>query len=310
MKILKKYDEFLILKDIENYTNDEVDILEKIIIGNIDNLNESIKLELYENWESLNEGIIDNIKNKANNFRQKVIKMSDKLSDDAKTAWSTIMKHSKIAIDMIKKVSNIIKEKMVNLKKMATSKFSESLISNDKFKEKLDKIPAKNITSELKNIKDVFKYINDTLFTDIFNSIKSSLIGFFVKKGTITESISNIKEKGVELFKKLIGVLDKIPPFKQLHELAHLIEKGLTVVIKKLNEIIKYFGGPELVIPVLIGVASIGFEYIIKHHAADMTLHLLPGFTVISGIAGIATILAVIHTIDKIFDGKVLDSHH
>jgi hypothetical protein len=84
----------------------------------------------------------------------------------------------------------------------------------------------------------------------------------------------------------------------------------LTVVIKKLNEIIKYFNGPELVIPILIGVASIGFEYIIKSNTTNMALQLLPGYTVISGIAGIATILAVIHTIDKIFDGNILNKQH
>jgi hypothetical protein len=189
MEILKNYNEYIILKDLNNYTNEEIDILEKIIIGNFNNLNETIKIELYSNWDKLNEGIIDNIKNKANNFRQKVIKMSNKLSDDAKSAWEIIMKHSKIAIDMINKVSNLIKDKMINLKNMANGKFTDSLIVNDKFKEKLNKIPTKNITNELKNIKEVYKYINDELFTKIFNSIKSSMIGFFVKKEQLLKQL-------------------------------------------------------------------------------------------------------------------------
>ena len=108
-------------------------------------------------------------------------------------------------------------------------------------------------------------------------------------------------------------MIESIPPFSWLHELAKNAEKGLNYVIDMMNTISKKMGGPSVVIPITIGLLAILVEYQFKgaaKHGIIWVAELItanPAFaTILTALAYIATTIAGIHAIDKIAGGKIM----
>ena len=81
-------------------------------------------------------------------------------------------------------------------------------------------------------------------------------------------------------------------------------------VEKEVNKIVSQFGGPELVIPTLIGLLGIAFEYGIKTLMKAGLINLAPGVGILLyGISYVAIFISSVHALDKIIGGKILGHH-
>ncbi len=321
---MKKYNSFIeSLNEYQKYDNDDIYMLESIIMANVNYLDVDIKTEIFESWEMLNEGFADKIKDKANQFRQKVFKLQDKLGDVAKDAWDKIKKNAKVAVEIIKNVISKIKEFWNKTKDYAINKLVDTIVNLYTFKEKVKEIEATDVTKihvEFKNLKDVMSWLDKEFMNGFISSIKNALLGLFTKKAEhvelATEQLNFLLEndehsdvsKPLEFFKNLMKLVEKIPPFSWLSILASNIEKNIGKVIENLSSMIEQMGGPKIAIPTIIGLISIGVEYGIKSVSKHVIVSFAaPGLeTVLVSIGLVASVIASIHAIDKTFNGKIL----
>ena len=317
---MENYNNFINHREFSNYSLEELEIMEMIMISEVYKLDESLKNEIISDWESLNEGIINNIKDKANEYRRKLFKMGDKLGDEAKGAWDSIKTNVKAAVNMIRTVIESITSGLSKIKKYCNDKIVNGLKKSESFTKKTKEMAWTHLDVEVKNLQKFTIWVEKKLYSFLMSGMKETMIGLFTKKDKnikITESFLFESEgdkkpsKPLDLFRKMIGFIEKQIPFSWLHKIAESAGKDIQSLIDILNKITKKFGGPELAIPSIVVLLGIAVEYGVKSLTKAQIINIVPGVgTILYGISYVAIFVSCIHAIDAILDGKILGGHH
>lgn len=315
---MKNYNNFISSNEYSIYNIDELELIVTMIFTQINKLDESIKKDIYYNWNIINEGIFDKVKNIANNYRQKLFKIGETLKDESKKAWDSIKKNVKRAITMMKSVIEKIKDDLKKIRNYCDNKLEKLLTNSKTFVEKTKELDWTNLDNEIKSLYDFTKWVSNNFYNNIIISIKNSMIGLFTKKDehVVLESFifENDEQEGIssplDLFRKMIGFIDKIPPFSWLHSIAENSTKLIEKSIEILNNMVKSFGGPALIIPTITSLIGIAVEIGIHSLTEAGILYLAPGVgEILHGLAIVAIFISSIHAMNHIIDGKILGQH-
>ena len=290
------------------YTDFEImNILTESYISSI--VNVEVYDEIMLAWTQVNESWIGD---KAREFKDKAKGVVDKLGDAAKQSWEWVQKNAKAAMEMIKEVANKVTTFTGDILQKGWSKFVGEFMKEPHLKEAVEKEDKNNIVKELGELAKLLKFILVDMPKKLIIAIKDALVGLFTKKEMTLESLNESKTY-LKIFRNLMRLVEKLPPFSWLHHIASLAEKGIDKAIEGMNGLSKALGGPVVTIPIIIGLLAILIEYQFKGAAKGaiawvsglMTANPALG-TVIAALAWIATVIAGIHAIDKLSGGKVL----
>jgi len=262
MNYIKTYENYFnqFEKDLKyNFENqisfDHNTIMSQLLEGYINNIeDQEIKREI-ENFYNVNENInegFDWIKKKGAEFTKE-------LSNKSQKAWQWIKKKSEESLQIIKDVLTKMDSVGVNILKNLKNKLFTSYVKSEAFVKKVKNSEQSKLKQELSDIKNLVQFYTDKFIKLIKDAAGKALVGLFGKKELVTEKVTVGK-----LFKHILSIVEKIPPFSWLNSIAHLAEKGFNKTFEGLSNLSKKMGGPEAQVPLIAGLLGILFEYKFK----------------------------------------------
>lgn len=309
-------------------------LTENNIPVDIDNINESV-------WDSIKAGI-EKVKDSGTDIGKKI---SDKIGkayqgakqftayigDLIKKSWAKLLEYFKKKFAGIKDIIKKDYEKALNGKEISEDKLATELEAlGETVNFWTTKVPGKiaeTVRGKFANaiVQECLIYNGEILNElGVFDpKLMDEMVMKALNEADDANDPDNKGEEGGDAAhgdtKGLFGWLNKMahkiseyPPFKWLHQIKGLAEKGVKGILKKVSEITTKLDGPGVYDFAVISLISAGaIEYFIKHWLAEKLetgifgsepiLKLIPmGTTILHTIEWVALIVLIIETIKEL----------
>lgn len=266
----------------------------------------------------INENFFDKLKTRYDKAKE----VAKELSDKAKQSLEKIVDAAKQATDFVLKIKEQLSTQITNILTNTKDKIKEKLKANTKITDLIKKKYEEDKNAFLKDLevcKSVAKFYASQFKDKIIDSITKSLTSFLSgedKEVPVAERLQYLTE--ANMIDKLVGRLSHIPPFSWLHDVQHMGEKGASAIINGLSSVTQKLGGPKIVVPVLVSIIGIAFEYNVKGLAKQGLLDMVSFFSIpfvaplIKFVGYVATFMAIYALIVEITQthGEKLAGEH
>lgn len=266
----------------------------------------------------INENFFDKLKTRYDKAKE----VAKELSDKAKQSLEKIVDAAKQATDFVLKIKEQLSTQITNILTNTKDKVKEKLKANTKITGLIKKKYEEDKNAFLKDLevcKKVAQFYAGQFKDKIIDSITKSLTSFLSgedKEAPVVERLQYLTE--ANMIDKLVGRLSHIPPFSWLHDVQHMGEKGASAIINGLSSVTQKLGGPKIVVPVLVSIIGIAFEYNVKGLAKQGLLDMVSFFSIpfvsplIKFVGYVATFMAIYALIVEITQthGEKLAGEH